>query len=277
MAELLTEPLALTAYVLPEFLAQPDPSWERRLREISPITSHLSHLRFRWRAPQAHWFDPKQGLWEIYSCTPRHLVTPDRAEQFRLHWSELPKDRRAGRRAMVTNYQHYLWHQHGVEARRFWVLQGEWGGTPAHYTRREVRYLDACNAMSEPAPLGFFAPCPFDERAVKAILARDRLIQHANNLDALAAADRPDALRAEDEAAERVFRDRWLDWWYEQIQPQAEFMKSYLRKSESDVTMRKATRAESDAVSQWKDHYREHGSVLGAGVASSRKVQVAVR
>lgn len=269
-------PLALTAYALPEWFVQPDAAWVARLREISPITDKLAHLRFRQRAPQPDWFDPAEPQWELYSCTPAAFVRPDRAAQFAKHWSELPVGEQRGRKAMVSNYQHWMWHTHGVEARRFWVLQGAWGGTAAQYTRRETRYLDASNAISEPIPLGFFPACPFDERAVRAILRRDRLKQMSDNLDALEKMDRPAALQAEDDAAEQVFRSTWLDWVYDTMQPQAEFMQSYLRSSESTQTLRPATRGEADAVAQWKDHWKEYGSVVGAGMVNTRHTQVAV-
>jgi len=205
------------------------------------------------------------------------MVSPERAEQFKVLWSDLPKSEQQGRKAFVTTYQFHMWHTLGLEVQRFWVLQGPTGGTAAQYNVRERRYLDGAGALSEPIPMGFFPACPFDERSVNAILERDRLLKYGGNVDALEKADRPEALQAEDEAAERVFRDRWLDWWFEQTAPQAEFLKSYLSKSESDQTMRKATKEENDSLAHWKDDWREHGSITGAGMASSRKIQVAVR
>jgi hypothetical protein len=244
---------------------------------MSPVTDRLSHLRFRWRDPQAHWLNPDEGQWELYSCTPKGMVTPDRATQFAVHWADLPKAEQAGRKAFVTTYQFHMWHTHGVEVRRHWVLQGPWGGTAAEYTARERRYLDAAGAVSDALPLGFFAACPFDERSVQAILRRDRLLALGNDVDALARQNKPEAQQVEDAFAERIFRDRWLDWWYETIQPQAEFMKHYLKKSEADTTFRRATREEASAVTQWKDHYRETGEVIGAGLPGTRKANVAVR
>jgi hypothetical protein len=269
--------LSLQAFGLPEFYQEAPEAWVRRLREISPITENLSHLRFRWREPQPHWFQPDRGQWELYSCTPRHLVSEERAEQFQLHWSELPTGQQVGRKAMVTSYQHYLWHVYGVEARRFWVLQGEWGGTAAQYTPREVRYLDACDALSEPLPLGFFPACPFDERATKAIQERDRLIQVGNRFDALEKLDRPEALKAEDEAAEKLFRQTFLDKWYATMQPQAEFMKQFLSTADAHQHVRKATHEEANRVTQWKEQYVDTGIVPGAGIASSRKVHILVK
>lgn len=268
--------LSLQKYTLPEFYREAPVTWETRLREISPVTDNLAHLRFRWREPQSFWLHPERGCWEIYSCTPRRIISRERAEQFDRHWSEMPQDQQLGRRTYVTSYQHFMWHVHGVEAKRFWVLQGEGGGTPAAYTRREERMLDAEGWLSEPFPLGTFPACPFDERTVNAILARDRFLQSGKNLDRLEQMDRPDYLKAEDDLAEKDFRRKWLGWWCEQMQPQAEFMKSYLRTSESDQTLRRASKAEANAMSDWRDRYIEHGSLSGAGPASSTKIAVAV-
>lgn len=255
----------------------PPAEWERRLREISPITDQMAHLRFRWRSPQPHWFHPDEGQWELYACTPRQMVTPDRAAQFAKHWADLPKSQQAGRKAFVTTYQYHMWHRHGVDAHRFWVLQGPAGGTPAIYTEREQAILRSIDQPTEAPPFGLLPACDFDELAVRNILIRDRFLRYQKDADALRKANSVLAQVTETEEAERLFRERFLDEWYARMRPQAEFLQSYLRTSEADMTMRKATREETDAAAQWKDHFKEYGSVPNAGVAGSRKVQVAVR
>ncbi len=107
---------SLSAFWLPEWDALPPDTWESRLRDISPKDSGLSWLRFRYRAPQADWNFSERGVWELYACTPRRHIKKDRAQQFELHWSELPTGEQAGRRVEVSSYQHYLWHTEGVEA-----------------------------------------------------------------------------------------------------------------------------------------------------------------
>lgn len=268
---------SLSAYVLPEFEREAPRSWVKRLREISPVTDTTSHLRFRWREPKDFWLHPERGLWELYSCTPRHLVERDRALSFADHWSELPTEFQEGRKSVVSNYQHFMWHSQGVEVRRFWVLQGEWGGTPALYSPREKRLLDAVDAYSEPFPLGAFPPIPFDERCVKFIVERDRLRQADHDLTKLAGMERPDFKKAEDDAAERVYRERLLKHMHEMTCAQAEFLTSYLRKSESDQTMERAPDGLSDGVATFRDQYIEHGSIPQVGArAQSRNVSVAV-
>jgi hypothetical protein len=268
--------LSLQEYTKPEFYERAPDSWQRRLREISPVTDHLAHLGFRKFNPRADWktspfnVSPERPMWAVYSLTPRHLVTAERAEQFRLHWSELPKERQVGRKAMVTDYQHFMWHSQGVEARPLWLLQGEWGGTPTLYSPREKRYLDASGAISEPFPPGYFTPCVFDERAVKGLLARDRLLQACNDLDALEKMDRPEALKAEDDAAERLFRETYLDTLSVLMAPAVEFMKTNITKKAVARELPPAPKGLANTLACWKDVFKETGVIPGVTPAPQR-------
>lgn len=269
-------PYALQAHYLPEWERSAPEGWERRLREISPITDKMSHLRFRYWEPRDHWFHPDRGQWMVYACTPRHLVEKERAEQFAKHWSELTPELQEGRKAMVSNYQHFMWHTHGVEAKPFWILQGEFGGTPAKYSRREKRYLDALNAVSEELPLGFLPACQFDERAVRAIQKRDRLVIAGGRFEELERINGAAAMSIEDALAEEEFRKVFLDEWIETMKPQADFMRHWLSRSENRETLPAAPAHLSSTLSQWQDHYIQHGHVIGAKVAASRAVRVPV-
>lgn len=268
--------LGLQQYLPPGYDRPFPESWAKRLREMSPTLGNLAHLHPRWVEPKPEWYHPERGVWLLYSCTPRHMVHPDRVEQMQLHWSELDSTRQVGRREMVSSYQHYMWHVHGVEAQPFWILQGDWGGTPAKYSQRERRYLDASNAISEPFPIGFFPPTPFTERSVALILERDRLVKACNRYDELEKMDRPEYLKAEDEAAERLFRETYIDTWKEIMRPSVEFIASTLGKSQYNEALPPAPEGLSDTVSQWKDHFIEHGAVIGTHIANHRKLQVAV-
>lgn len=271
---------------MPDWEKAPPPEWERRLREVSPVTDTLAHLRFRWRAapsPEAvrhgarQWMIPGQGQWEIYSCTPRHMATPDRAAQFKVYWKDLPTEgQRQARQTFVTTYQYRMWHDHGVDAHRFWVLQGPWGGTPAAYSERERRLLDAEGMVSEPLPLGAMPACDFNEQSVAGILERDRLLQFGKDADALQKANTLEGQARITDEAERAFRDRYLDWWYARTAAQAEFLTSYLVTQEAKDTLRPTTPEEMDAMAQWKDVYRDTGVMIGARPASSKIVQMAV-
>lgn len=254
--------------VRPEWVQSPPDGWEARLRAISPIVDRTSHLRFRYRASVEQW--------ELYECTPAHLLDAGRVAQLTQHWSELPTDQQIGRKRFVTEYQHYMFRTHHVEARRFWVLQGKQGGTPATYTEREQKLLESVGESGDVPELGMFPACPFDERAVQAILARDNLLKVGYDLDALAKSQRPQALKAQDDANEKDYRRAFLGWWYQEMQPMSEFLKSYHRHKESHMTLAPGTADISNAVTKWRDHFVETGIVLNTEHPSSKVVQVTV-
>lgn len=277
-------PRTLSQFVLPEFEAQAPDSWERRLREVSPVLPNTSHLRFRKFAPRADWKDspfnqqPDRPLWALYAATPVRLVEPLTAAGFRKHWSEEPTVAdQAATRAMVSDYQHFMWHVHGLYVKPFWFLQGDWGGTPAKFTDRERRLLEANGELAIPAPPGTFTPGAFDERVVARIVERDRLVQAGNRFDELEKMDRPDYKKAEDDAAERAYRDAVLEHLAAMAAPAAEYMKSQIGKREIDAAlvsgfMRPAPATLPNVLATWKDVFRETGQIIGATAPLQRKV-----
>lgn len=280
-------PHTLAQYTTPDFFAEAPASWERRLREISPVLPGVDHLVFRRFSPHETWNHPERPQWVLYSARPIALVEKGRAAQFATHWSDIPLEHltdecpfpggaREARKAVVSNYQHYMWHACGLYVTPFLILQGEWGGTPAKYTEREKRYLDGAGAMSEVPPIGFFPACPFDERVVAQVTARDRLLKACNRFDDLEKMDRPLAKQAEDEAAELSFRETYLKTWAAIVQPQAEFMQSYLRKSESHQALPAAPVGLANTVARWKEHFLETGQILDANTPMNRRLQVSV-
>lgn len=276
--------LSLQTYVLPEFEAPPPEAWERRLREISPKLSNASHLRFRKFGPRDDWkespfnLQPDRPLWALYTALPIRLVEPATAEGFRLHWSEQPtQGEQVATRALVSDYQHFMWHSQGLYVKPFWLLQGEWGGTPMKFTDRERRYLDGAGESSIPAPPGAFTPCVFDERAVKAILIRDRLLEAGKRFDELEKLDTPEQKKAEDDQAELVYRETVLSTLAELAQPAVSYMQSQLGKREIEDAVRRdflrpAPNDLPDTLSVWKDHFRATGEVLRASPPKQRKV-----
>lgn len=273
---------SLHQYVLPEFEAEAPDSWVRRLRDISPILPNTSHLAFRKFAPRADWSEspfnlqPDRPLWALYRRTPKHLVHQDIAQAMAKHWSEQPTvGEQAATRALISDYQHFVWHTQGFWAAPFWLLQGEWGGTPMKFTDRERRYMDACGNESIPAPPGAFTPCVFDERVVQQVLARDRLVQAGNRFDVLEKMDRPDHKKAEDDAAELVYREAVLEHLAALAAPAAEYMKSQLGKREISAAvtqglMRPAPDGLPDTLAVWKEHFLEHGVMVGATMPRQR-------
>lgn len=268
---------SLHSYILPEFYEEFPESWMTRLREVSPKVEGLAYLHPRWFAPHPHWNHPERGQWALYSATPIRMIRTDRAEQYERHWSEMPTaGQQAGIHGVVSSYQHFMWHTQGIEVKPFLILQGEWGGTPAKYTEREKRFLDASAAMSEPFPLGFFPATPFGEHVVKQITLRDRMIQACNNYDRLEAMDSTEAKKAEDDAAERLFRETYLDTWKVMQEPAIDFMLSAKGRQFMDNDLRPAPEGTANAVAQWREHFTEFGNVPGATNPNTRKIHVAV-
>lgn len=270
--------LSLQAHCLPEFYAEAPKEWETRLREVSPILPNLSHLRFRKFEPREDWLFPDRPIWALYRATPRHLVEPSLAAMCNdKHWSEFPTEaERVAQRSVVSSYQHFMWHTAGVFVAPFWLLQGEWGGTPMKYTKRELAYLRGSNAITEPFPIGWFRGAPFNELAVQKILERDRLIQAGNRFDALEKENRPDWKKAEDEAAEQVYRETVLQTLAEMAAPAVEFMQSQRAKAElADAEqagwLPPAPKGLPNTLATWKEVWMEKGVMPDVAHAPVRK------
>lgn len=202
----------------------------------------------------------------MYEALPIALLSPGRITQLSTHWSALPKAEQQGRKTFVTEYQFWMFQRNRVDARRFWVLQGSQfvtGGTPYSFTDRERKILEASHEEVEPIPPGTLPNIPFDERVVRAILARDRLLKAGGDLDLLEKGNRPENLRREDEQLEQDFRREFLNWHHTQNLPKAEFMAWYTRKKESERTLPPAPRRLADAMAEWRDRYIETGHMVG--------------
>lgn len=251
-----------------DWLMEPPPAWEARLRSISPITDRLSHLRFRYRQ--------QDEQWALYDCIPAALLSPERVQQLSTHWSSLPAAEQQGRKSSVSDYQFYMFGTHRLAVSLFWILQGTehlQGGTPFQFTPREERVMDAEGLSPEPFPPGTFPSIPFDERVVSALGARDRLRKYGDRLSAMSTAD---GLRVEDDLAEREYRKQYLAWHHQQQAPTAEFMKWYLRTKDSRSTLRPAQKGLANTLSDFKDQFIETGVLPNTGHASSRIIQVSV-
>lgn len=238
----------------PDFETPFPAQWERRLREVSPITDKTSHLRARLHPGM----DGEQR-WVLYSCIPKALLDWDRIHQFQRHHTELPIAKAFGRRMLVSEYQFYMYHRYGVDVRPCWVCQGGYGGTPFSYTEREEKLLQDMGECAECPPVGLLPYAPFDETVVAAVRARDRLLRYGHDMDALERSQTPEALAREQAETEKIFRKQFLGWWMESMKPMSEFMAWYTRRTEAAQTMRRATKAEANSVSQFQDHFIETG------------------
>lgn len=233
----------------------PPPEWEARLREISPVLPTTSHLRFRWLASAEQW--------ALYQCIPKHLLHPERVAQFARHWSELPKDQQMGRRMSVSEYQFRMFHDFGVDAHKTWILQGtaaEWsGGTPARYTDEERMILHAENESTETIPAGTLPAIPFDERVVRAIRQRDRLLQVGLDVDRLRQLDSVEGHAATMAKAQKAHRAAFLKWMKVDQAPVADFLAWFLRKKEADRLFRNATQEEAYCATTFTQQFTETG------------------
>ena len=227
-------------------------AWMTRLRDVSPISTWTSHLVPRWM--------PDVEQWVLYQCIPSLHIPDERRTQLATYWEDLPVTQRFGRRAMVSDYQYRMYHDFRVDARPFLILQGDRGGTPARYTRREQLLLQAHHLPDTPPRMGTLAYAPFDERTVTRILERDRLVEAGRNIDALRRMDSLIGQKAIEAEADKAFRQAFLDWWAQEMGPIAEQFGSLLRHG-LDQEIRKATPEEAYAANRFHDHFMETGEV----------------
>ncbi len=233
------------------------PEWERRLRELSPKSDHHSWLMLTWMAKPGF---PSTGRWVLYECIPEaHVPTEMRDRLGGTPYWELPKERRAGRQSLVSPTQWLIWRRHRVWARPFWIIQGNTGGTPMKYSEIEQRWLKLAQQPTEPPHLGALPYAPFDGRVEAAIKKRDRMAKLDFSLERLRESGNAAAMQAEIDEAEKQWRRDFLTWWGEQLQPQAEFLEWYTRRTEADYTLRRQTRAEFLAAQRLQDEYVETG------------------
>jgi hypothetical protein len=130
------------------------------------------------------------------------------------------------------------------------------------YTMRETAILRAHNLPTDVPDPGSLPFAPFDERAVRALLARDKFRQLGGALDRLADPNKAVAdIKAEEAEAETVFRTEFVKWFKARMEPNAEFIGTHLRKSENGGDFRPATPAEANAADQWEDAYIATGRV----------------
>ena len=244
------------------------PAWRRRLRELFPVSDKTQWLHFRMFpesvAKATGEVMSGSARWVLYTMTPPALIgDPTRLAMLdELPWWELPTDRQWGRIMSVTTYQYAMWREYRCLARPYWCIQGDEGGTPMAYTMRESAILRAQNLPTDVPNPGSFPFAPFDERVVRALLARDKFRQLGGALDRLtdpakAVAD----IKAEEAEAETLFRTEFVKWFKARMEPNAEFIGTHLRKSENGGDFRPATAAEANAADQWEDTYIATGRV----------------
>lgn len=244
---------------------QPPAEWVRAVRAFSPVSEAHSFLRLVWvETPKAAWkgkgpWPKDNGRWCLYQCIPDAMLSPERRHQLTTPYWELPPTQRRGREQMVSALTFELYRTERVDARPFWVLQGNQGGTPVSYTALESRLLQVMQQPTSPPPRGALPFAPWDERARSAIAKRDALLALNGRIDALRAGASSDAQRAEAEMVEREARKATMAWWADQFEEHADFLVWYTRRTESDRTLKRLTREEARQAEQFAEQYIETG------------------
>lgn len=146
------------------------PAWERRLREISPISDTHSWLAFRW-------FDEAQR-WVLYECIPiRFIADNDKLADL----AGPDPDTADGADVLVSRFQQQMFRLHRVDARPCWVIQGTNGGHHAAYTKAMQEDHRALGLPTEPPKPGDLPYADFDERVVRQLVEMSKLVRFKND------------------------------------------------------------------------------------------------
>lgn len=149
---------------------QPDPSWVKRLREVSPISEQHSWLDIRWFAESERWL--------LYEMVPNAFISPGmRAELEGAHPDTLEDWAR-----IVSAYQWQMYRKHKVHARPCWVIQGNNGGHLVAFSPVDQELARSQGLPQEPPAPGELPYAPFDERVVRQIVRMSKLVKAKNDL-----------------------------------------------------------------------------------------------
>lgn len=149
---------------------QPDPSWVKRLREISPISEVVSWLDLRWFAEAERWL--------VYEMVPNaHIDVGMRSELEGAHPDTLEDWAR-----IVSAYQWEQYRKHRVHARPCWVIQGANGGNKVQFDEADQELCRAQGLPTEPPAPGSLPYAPFDERVVRQLLRMSKLVKCKGDL-----------------------------------------------------------------------------------------------
>lgn len=216
----------------------------------------------------------ERGLWMLYSAKPIRLVEKERAAQFTKHWSELQSIEQPGRRAVVSDYMHYMWHARGLYVKPFLILQGPFGGTPAKYTEQERAFLKNSHLQDDEMDLGAMAPCPFDERVVQQIGRRDRLVQMGNDLAKLDDLDTAAGLGREFDEAGVIGRQTYVDTLAAMVGPAVELYKRMYatkqRSAQAASQLPPAPDGLAHTIAGWAERFVHLGENAGITPAAQR-------
>lgn len=245
--------------------------WYQRLREISPITPVISWLEPRW-FPMRLENGGDGGRWLLYECAPvRSLPISQRLDiedmlggvppRFMDTSTESKRRSKAVRLMFADDWQCEMYRLHDVWARQLWILQGDTGGHPLQYEEAEQKILQLHGYPTDPPAVGELPFAPFDERVVRQMQRRNRLIQVGNDLHELKRTATGAAVESEWADAQKDYRRQYVQFLEDQQQPQVEFLKDFSRTTECRGIIPAMSRGEMDAADQAKDLYIDTGDV----------------
>jgi hypothetical protein len=242
--------------------------WGEELERYSPRSTAMSYLMFKWE----HVLGRVRGVWQdrsrwvLYQCQPAWAIPAGlRVMLEDVPPRLLPEGRAHARRVFVDDYAHEMYRTERVFVRPVWVLQGPNGGVPAGYSEQEAAVLKALGEPTDPPPVGALPYASFDWRVIQQVLKRDKLLAAGMQAEAIAEERKlQDEYRNEVAAAQRAFRAQFIDWFKGTLAPSADFLTWFTRRSEADMVLRQATRAEMRAAEVCEDVFIETGDVPAA-------------
>lgn len=245
-------------------MAKPVPEdWERDLREISPVSDAISSLVFSWKKSPLD-IEGKDARWCLYEAIPDALIDLERRIELQSapFWDKRvyrTKGAMQAQATVVSAYQWVMYHDHRVDVRPFWCLQGKAGGTPLAFTRMEKRYLTLMGKPSEPDAVGAFPYAPWDARARRAVLERDRVVKLG--LASVKQSGDPVLMALAKQQAEKDFRRAFWDYTAENLRPNADLLEYILRHEGHNPSRRQQTKEESEAAHEAREIFIETGRV----------------
>lgn len=147
--------------------------WERRLREVSPISDAVSWLALR--------FHPDFERLVLYENVPIRYVDDNTLIE---DLAGPDPSTEAGKDVLVSSYQQEMFRKHRVHARPCWIIQGERGGNKVEFSDSDRELCRAYGLPTEPPKPGSLPYAPFDERVVRQILAMSKLTRFKNDIGA---------------------------------------------------------------------------------------------
>lgn len=163
--------------------------WNRKLREISPISDQTS-----WLLP--YWYRAAER-WVLYDALPARFIPNDETALGGLmtgaDFHLIMNGPRPSENPLladvavcpISDVQHEMFRLHKVYARPFWVLEGESGGHQVAFTPQQASHLVSMGLPDRPPRIGSLPACPFDNRVIEQLQRMNRLHQMENSIERL--------------------------------------------------------------------------------------------